>query len=207
MRLIETEADLAEGAAYLAQVDPVWARLLPQLGPLPLRRRQDGFGAILDAIVSQQISTQAAAAIAKRLSDAGLTEEEAIRAAHEDDLRACGLSRPKTRYVQGVAAAGLDWEGLRSLPDEAVIAALTALPGIGRWSADIYLKLALGRADAFAAGDLALAESARHLFGLEARPGPKALTRLAEPWQPWRSVAARALWSYYRIIKGRDGIG
>ena len=87
-----------------------------------------------------------------------------------------------------------------------MIARLTALPGIGRWTADIYLKFALGRADAFAAGDLALAEAARLLFGLNERPGPSALTALAAPWRPWRAVAARALWAYYRTAKGREGI-
>lgn len=206
MRLIETEADLAEGCAHLAAVCPVWAGALPQIGALPLRRRVDGFPAMLDAIVSQQLSVAAADAIAARLAAAGLDRPEAILAAEDDALRACGLSRPKIRYLRGIAAAAPDWEALRHQPDEAVIATLTALPGIGRWTADIYLKFALGRADAFASGDLALQEAARLLYALPARPTAKALETLAEPWQPWRSVAARALWAYYRIAKGREGV-
>ena len=92
------------------------------------------------------------------------------------------------------------------MPDDEVLDTLIALPGIGRWTAEIYLKFALGRADAFAAGDLALQEAARMLYGLDARPTPAALIEMAEPWRPWRSVAARALWAYYRIAKGREGV-
>lgn len=206
MRLIQADSDLEEGRAYLVSVCPVWARILPTLGPLPLRRRSDGFAAICDAVVSQQISTQAAAAIAARLAAAGLQSEAAVAKASEDALRAAGLSRPKARYLKAIAEARMDWAALRDLPDQIVVERLTALPGIGQWSADIYLKFALGRADAFAAGDLALAEAARVLYELPDRPGPKALAALAEPWRPWRSVAARALWSYYRIIKGREGV-
>lgn len=206
MRLIRTEADLAEGAAHLARVCPVWARVLPQIGPLPLRRRADGFEAIAGAIVAQQISVAAAASIWDRLVAADLITASAIAAASDDDLRAAGLSRPKARYLKAIAAAGLDWDGLRDLPDDQAIATLVALPGIGVWTAEIYLKFALGRPDVFAAGDLALQESARIMYGLDTRPGPAALRDLAEPWRPWRAVAARGLWAYYRLAKGREGI-
>jgi DNA-3-methyladenine glycosylase II len=206
VRLIRTEADLAEGAAHLARVCPVWARVLPQIGPLPLRRREDGFEAIAGAIVAQQISVAAAASIWDRMVAADLITASAIAAASEDDLRAAGLSRPKARYLKAISAAGLDWEGLRDLPDDQAIATLVALPGIGVWTAEIYLKFALGRPDVFAAGDLALQESARIMYGLDTRPGPAALRDLAEPWRPWRAVAARGLWAYYRLAKGREGI-
>ena len=206
MRLIRTEADLAEGAAHLARVCPVWARVLPQIGPLPLRRRADGFEAIAGAIVAQQISVAAAASIWDRLVAADLITASAIAAASDDDLRAAGLSRPKARYLKAIAAAGLDWDGLRDLPDDQAIATLVALPGIGVWTAEIYLKFAPGRPDVFAAGDLALQESARIMYGLDTRPGPAALRDLAEPWRPWRAVAARGLWAYYRLAKGREGI-
>lgn len=204
-RLILTEEDIAEGCAHLAAVCPVWARVLPQLGPLPLRRRPDGFAAMASAIVGQQISVAAAASIWTRLEAAGLTDQAALRAADDDTLRAVGLSRPKARYLRGIAEARLDWEGLRDLPDDQAIAQLVALPGIGVWTAEIYLKFALGRADVFAAGDLALQEAARVMYDLPERPGPKALRALAEPWQPWRAVAARGLWAYYRLAKGREG--
>ena len=204
--MIRDAADLAMGAAHLARVCPVWARVLPELGPLPLRRWEEGFPSIRDAVVSQQISTQAAGAILARLAAAGLSDEAAIRAADVDALRAAGLSRPKARYLRGIAEARVDWAALRDLPDDQAIATLTALPGIGRWTAEIYLKFALGRPDVFAAGDLALAESARLLYGLPERPGPAALIALAEPWRPWRAVAARALWAYYHVAKGREGV-
>ena len=206
MRLIGTEAVLAEGAAHLARVCPVWARVLPQIGPLPLRRREDGFEAIAGAIVAQQISVAAAASIWDRMVAADLITASAIAAASDDDLRSAGLSRPKARYLKAIAAAGLDWDGLRDLPDDQAIATLVALPGIGVWTAEIYLKFALGRPDVFAAGDLALQESARIMYGLDTRPGPAALRDLAEPWRPWRAVAARGLWAYYRLAKGREGL-
>lgn len=205
MRLIAADADLAEGAAHLAAVCPVWARVLPDLGPLPLRRRADGFGALLDAVVSQQLSVASARAISGRLVAAGLDGPAPILAAGDDALRACGLSAQKIRYLRGIAAAGLDYAALARAPDEAVIETLVALPGIGRWTAEIYLMFALGRADAFAPDDLALQEAARLLYGLPERPRGRALAALAEPWRPWRSVAARGLWAYYRLAKGREG--
>lgn len=204
MRLIEGQADLDAGAAHLAAVCPVWARVLPGLA-LPLRRRPDGFAAIAQAIVGQQVSTAAAATVWARMQAAGLAGEAAILGAGEDRLRAMGLSGRKARHVLGVAAAGVDWAALRGLPDAVVEARLTALPGIGPWTAQIYLLFALGRADAFAPADLALAEAARLLYGLPARPDARRLAALAAPWAPWRGVAARALWAYYRISKGREG--
>lgn len=205
MRIIETEADIEEGREYLAQLSPVWAEVIPEL-KLPLRRQEDGFAAILDTIIGQQISISAAAAITARLTEAGLTEPAAILKAGEEGLRSCGVSRPKARYLLGIAANEPDWMALRNAPDEEVIATLTALPGIGQWTAEIYLAFSLGRSDAFPAGDLALQEAARLIFGLPDRPGPKELIKMAEPWRPWRSVAARALWAHYRVVKGREGV-
>ena len=205
-RLIRTEDDLAEGAAHLARVCPVWARVLPRIGPLPLRRREDGFEAIASAIVGQQISVAAAASIWERMAVAGLLTPQGIAAASDEDLRKAGLSRPKARYLRGIAAANLDWHALREMSDDDAIATLVALPGIGVWTAEIYLKFALGRPDVFAAGDLALQEAARQMYGLKDRPGPAALREMAQPWRPWRAVAARGLWAYYRLAKGREGI-
>lgn len=205
-RVIAGPDDLARGMAHLTAACPVWARLAPVIGPLPLRRRDDGFGAVLDAVVGQQVSVAAARAIMARLAAAGLADEAAMAAASPDALRACGLSRPKIRYVQAIARAGVDWPGLRDLPDAAVVARLVALPGIGDWTAQIYLAFALGRADAFPAADLALAEAARIAWALPERPRPAALAAMAAPWRPWRAVAARGLWAYYRINKDREGI-
>lgn len=205
LRIIETEADLAEGAAFLAAAEPRFAAVLALTGPLPLRRRPDGFAALLDMIVSQQVSTASAAAIHGRLAAAGFDLAEQVAGAAPAALAACGLSRPKIAYLRAIAAAAPDYSALRTLPDAEVAAALTALKGVGRWTADLYLLSALGRADVMPAGDLALQEAARHLFDLPERPGVAELDALAAPWQPWRAVAARALWAYYRHIKGREG--
>ncbi|WP_343080081.1 DNA-3-methyladenine glycosylase 2 family protein [Ostreiculturibacter nitratireducens] len=205
-RIIRTDADVAEGADWLAKREPLFARALTVTGPLPLRRRDDGFGALLDAIVSQQVSVASARAILARLEAAGLDRPEAVASSGEEALRACGLSRPKARYVRALSEAGIDYAALRQAPDVEVIATLVAVPGVGRWTAEIYAMFALGRADVFAAGDLALQEAARLLFDLPTRPRDAELRRLAEPWSPWRAVAARALWAYYRAAKNREGV-
>ncbi len=205
-RIIETEACVAEGAAWLAAKDARMAQALALCGPLPLRRQADGFDALLSAIVSQQVSVASARAIWARLEAAGLTEAAAMAAATDDDLRAVGLSRQKARYGQALARSGLDFVALRRRPDAEVVATLVAVPGIGLWTAEIYAMFALGRADVFAPGDLALQEAARMLYGLEVRPSEKALRQMAQAWSPWRSVAARVLWAYYRVAKEREGI-
>lgn len=205
-RIITSAACVAEGAAWLAAREPRFAAALALTGPLPLRRHADGFTALLAAIVGQQVAVASANAIWARLEGAGLTEAAAMAVASDAALRAVGLSRQKARYGRALALAGLDYAGLRDRPDDEVIATLVAVPGIGRWTAEIYAMFALGRADVFAPGDLALQEAAKLLFGLEARPSDKALRAMAEAWRPWRAVAARALWAYYRHAKSREGI-
>jgi len=205
-RIIETATDLAEGGAWLARAEPRFAAILAAVGPLPLRRNAGGFEALLDAIMGQQVSVASADAIWRRLDAAGLTSAARMAAADEDSLRACGLSRQKMRYAQGLARAGIDYAALADLPDDEVIATLVALPGIGRWTAEIYAMFSLGRADVFAPGDLALQEAARLMFDLPARPREADLRVMARDWSPWQAVAARALWAYYRLHKSRDGI-
>lgn len=205
-RIIETEDDVAEGAAWLAATEPRFAHALARTGPWPLRRREDGFAALRDAILGQQVSVAAARAIRGRLIEAGFGEPPALAEAVEDDLRACGLSRQKVRYLQALARSGVDFDALRRLPDAAVIDTLLPLPGIGRWTVEMYLIFALGRADVFAVDDLALAEAARHLFDLPERPKGRAFGAFVAPWSPWRAVAARGLWAYYAAIKEREGV-
>ncbi|MEO1000251.1 MAG: DNA-3-methyladenine glycosylase 2 family protein, partial [Pseudomonadota bacterium] len=171
-----------------------------------LRRRGDGFEALLSAIVSQQLSTHAAAGIWARLEAAGATAPAALAGMEDEALRACGLSRPKIRYARALAEADLDYAGLRTLPDAEVVEALVALKGIGRWTAEIYAMFSLGRADVFAPGDLALQEAARRLFDLPERPAEAPLREMAEAWSPWRAVAARLLWAYYRVETTREGV-
>ncbi len=205
-RVIRGPACVAEGADYLARIEPRFADALAQTGEVPLRLRDDGFAELLGAIVSQQVSTASAQAIWGRMVQAGLTDPVRVARATEAELRACGLSRQKIRYAAALADAGIDYAALRDLPSEAVIARLVEVPGIGRWTAEIYAMFSLGRADVFAPGDLALQEAARLLFELDARPGDRELRAMAEAWSPWRAVAARLLWSYYRLAKGREGI-
>ena len=198
--------DLARAAAGLAQADPALAGLLQRFAPLPLRLREPGFAALVDIITSQQISTAAAASIWARLRAAGLTAEPDVAAAGEPALTGCGLSRPKARHVLAIARFGVDWAGQAALDDAAARSQLLALPGVGPWTAEVYLLSALGRADAWPAGDLALQEAARLHLKLSARPDAAGMERLAAGWRPYRSVAARALWAYYRQARGRDGI-
>ncbi|MCG7574575.1 DNA-3-methyladenine glycosylase [Phaeobacter sp. CNT1-3] len=205
-RIIETDDCVAEGVAWLCDNDPRMAVAYEATGPLPLRRKPDGFGELLSAIVSQQVSVASANAIWKRLQEAGCTSPEGVLAYSFDDLRALGLSQQKARYALALAEAGIDYDALRSAPDAAVIQTLTAVKGIGVWTAEIYAMFSLGRADVFAPGDLALQVAALHLYGMEARPKERELRALSENWAPWRAVAARQLFAYYRHIKQREGI-
>jgi len=199
---IETEADVAVGFARLVEIEPRFAGVA---APLPLRRRPDGFGTLLQAIVGQQVSTASAAAIWGRLEAAGLVEAAAVRRAGDADLVACGLSRTKLRYARTLAEFDLDFDALRVLPSEDAIAALVAVPGIGRWTAEVYALSALGHADVFPAGDLALQEGAKLLLDLPGRPVERDMRTLADAWSPVRAIAARALWAYYRMRTKREG--
>ena len=205
-RIIVGETCVAEGAGWLRHAEPRFARALDETGPLPLRLKTDGYAALLNAIVSQQVSVASAAAIWGRLEDARLTGPRKVLAATEDDLRACGLSRPKVRYAKALALAQIDYPSLRQAPNAQVLETLTAVPGIGQWTAEIYVMFSLGRADVFAPGDLALQEAVKDLWELEKRPAEKELRQLATAWSPWRAVAARLLWAYFRVIKDREGI-
>ena len=205
-RIITHEEDVAEGAAWLAANTDHFGRLLEITGPLPLRRTPDGFSQLASAIVSQQVSTASARAIRGRLAAADLMRPETISTAEDEALRACGLSRQKMRYLRALAASGIDFDGLRRAPTQEVVSTLTAVTGVGVWTAEIYAMFALGRADVFAPGDLALQEGARHLLGLEERPKERTLREIALQWSPWRAVAARGLWEYYHHVKGREGI-
>ncbi|MDU8911044.1 DNA-3-methyladenine glycosylase 2 family protein [Aestuariicoccus sp. MJ-SS9] len=205
-RIIVSDDCVAEGAEWLACRDARFARALEATGPLPLRRRPNGFAQLLSAIVSQQVSVASARAIWARLEEAGMTAPAQILASSDEALRGLGLSRQKAAYARALAEAGIDFAALRSAPVTEVVATLTAVKGIGVWTAEIYAMFSLGRADVFAPGDLALQEGARLLFELPDRPRERALRTMAEDWSPWRSVAARTLWAYYHVEKQREGI-
>lgn len=208
-RLIETEADLEEGLAWLVQAEPRFAPIRARSGPVPLRRAEPGFAGLARAIVSQQVSVASAAAIWARLSASfPVIAAPEILAASEAELRGCGLSGPKIRTLHAIAeavtAGRLDFAALARAEPEAARALMMDVKGIGPWTADIYLMFHLGHADVFAPGDLALQEAARAGFGLAARPDSRALAAMAEGWSPWRAVAARLLWAHYAALRRRD---
>jgi DNA-3-methyladenine glycosylase II len=194
--------------ALLVAADPDLGQIEIGAGPLPWRRRADGFPGLLQAIVGQMISNQAAAAIWGRLRALpGALEPAGLLLLEDVDLRGAGLSRPKVVHARALAEAFADGTlsaaKIAAMADEEAIAAISAVRGMGRWSAEIYLLFALGRQDVFPAGDIAVAGAAAALKGLPARPDPVALRALAEQWRPARSLAARLLWHHWRHLTGR----
>jgi DNA-3-methyladenine glycosylase II len=205
-RIIETQADILEGCDWLVGADPRFGRALELTGTPPLRRRPGGFAALLQTICAQQLSVASADSVWRKLCAAGADDPAILLTLSEDQLRDHGLSRPKARYARALAEADIDFKSLATMPEDEAIAILTAVKGIGIWTAEIYLMFSIGRADVFAPGDLALQEATRMLFGLPERPAEKALRQQAAGWSPWRGVAARLLWAYYRVAKKREGI-
>ena len=211
IHIIDTIDDIAEGIAYLHAVDPKLADAIAIAGELPLRRREPGLEGLLSIIVAQQLSVASANAIWSRFKAAcGSIDAASVLAMDEALMRSCGLSGPKIRTFRSIAASidekALDLDGLQYLSADEAHAAMVKVKGIGPWTADIYLMFCLGHADAFASGDLALQEALKLAYGLDARPGHKELLRHAECWRPWRSIAARLLWAYYKVVKSREGI-
>lgn len=206
---IHTEADLEAGLAALAAADRRFADLIAAAGRPPLRRRPGGYAGLAAIIVSQQLSTASAAAIWGRLAAAfdDPLDPAAILRARPARLARLGLSSPKIRALKAIARAVIGGElALAALANgaaEDAHAALTAIHGIGPWTADIYLLACLGHADAWPAGDLALQEAVRVAFALPLRPSAKEMLALAAPWRPWRAIAARVLWSYYRTATAK----
>lgn len=201
-----TAAQISDARRVLAGADPALARVDAAVPALDWRLRPGGFAGLLQMIVEQQVSVAAAAAIWRRFhTGLGEVTPDTVRAADEDALRALGLSLQKARYARGMAKAHLagapDFTALPSLPDEEAVAALVALKGVGRWTAELYLLFCEGRLDVFPAGDLALQEAVRVADGAETRMNEKQLYARAEAWRPYRGVAAHMLWAYYAAIK------
>ena len=196
------ETTLAHAVNELIALDPDLAVVYTRLGVPPLWAREPGFPTLVHIILEQQVSLASArAAFDKLRAEVDPLTPEGLLALDDETLRRLGFSRQKIVYVRYLANAiltgSLDVDGLASLPDEEVRVQLVALKGIGPWSAEIYLLMALCRADAWPAGDLALQVAAQAIKGLPARPDPVALNALAETWRPWRAVAARLLWHHY----------
>ena len=142
-----------------------------------------------------------AAAIWNRLEHAGLSQQTEVTRASAEELAVICLSRPKIRYAHALSQNLIDYDSLTILPDVEVLDLLTQITGIGRWTAQVYALTALGRTDVFPYGDLALQEATRLAFNLPTRPDAKKMSNLAQEWAPWRAVAARLLWAYYKHLK------
>ena len=200
--ILARDHDLAAGVAALAKQCKIMRAIHGRVGTPPLRDFSADFAGLAKIVTGQQLSAASASAIWARVS-AAITPFEArsLLRMQDADLSALGLSGAKIRTLMAIASAidgeGLDIPALSTAPDAVVIERLTAIHCIGPWTADIYLLFALRRADAFAAGDLALQIAAQRHFNLKARPSPAALVELAERWRPWRGVAARLLWADY----------
>jgi DNA-3-methyladenine glycosylase II len=203
-----TQAQLDAALAALAAIEPAFAAGLARVGPPPPRIRARGYETLLRTIVGQQVSVAAAQSIWNRLEAAlGTLDPATLAAATDEVLRAAGLSRQKAAYARSLAEAVTSGRlDLTALPadDEAAIADLVRVNGIGRWSAEIYLLFAEGRPDIWPAGDLAVQIEIGHLLGLEARPSEKLTRKLAEPWRPHRGALAVFAWHHYGVRRTKS---
>jgi DNA-3-methyladenine glycosylase II len=208
MHRINGPDDIRIGLDALCLADPRLVAVRARAGAVPLRRTAPGFASLASIIVAQQVSRASADAIFGRFTTLvdPLTPQGVI-AAGDEVFRAAGFSGPKQKALLAAAeavAAGLDLAGLCTLPADDAVRQLTAMPGIGPWTAEVYLLFCAGHPDIFPARDVALQSAVGQALGLEPRPAEKALATLAESWAPWRGVAARLFWAYYRVLKGRD---
>jgi DNA-3-methyladenine glycosylase II len=204
--------DIATGIAHITAVDDVMRKAHAGLGLPPLRRSAPGLMALVRIIIGQQVSIASARAIETRFGMVFPEVDAArLRQADEADFRKAGLSAPKIRTMRAISEALLektiDLDALALMPSGTAHAALCRIKGIGPWTADIYLMVCLGHADAFPAGDLALQEAMRMIDGQVMRPDTKAMLARVQAWRPWRAVGARMLWQIYALRKQKDGFG
>jgi DNA-3-methyladenine glycosylase II len=191
----------------LAALDPIFAESLRVGGPV-LREftRPRGFPGLLRIVMEQQLSTKVAATLWDKLCrQLNPVTPDAFLRLGEEELRACGFSRQKISYARGlaeaVASGRFDIEAVHGMDDESALAALVELKGIGRWSAEIYLMMALGRPDIWPVGDLAIQLGVQRLKGWTEKPSLAQLEAVAEPWRPHRSLAAKLVWHHYVALQ------
>jgi DNA-3-methyladenine glycosylase II len=208
---LNTQDDLEEAIRVLVKQDPRLKPILALTGMPALRQREPGFAGLAHIVCGQQVSTASAAAIWGRVSAAfDPFDHHAIRKARADRLGRLGLSAAKIKTLKTLAreitAERLNLDVLANEDADAAHNTLIALHGIGPWTADIYLLFCLRHGDAWPAGDLAVQEAVKVGLGLKTRPTPKQMAPLAEPWRPYRGAAAHLWWSYYRVMKKREGV-
>ncbi|WP_201611717.1 DNA-3-methyladenine glycosylase family protein [Psychrobacter submarinus] len=206
MTTLDSSAELKTHIQALIELEPRFAPVYEQVGVPSLRRNEGGFAALLRAIVGQQLSVAAASSIWQRLVDANLITPKTLIQADDDDLRAQGLSKQKIRYVRSLVDHDIDYQALTTMSDGEVIATLTAVTGIGRWTAEMYLLFSLGRADILAVDDLAIRVAAMALLELPERPTPKQLKVATQSWSPYLSAASLLLWSYYGQLRNKTAV-
>lgn len=197
-----TDASLARAVARLAERDAELARVASEFGPPSMWGREPGFASLVRIMLGQQVSLASADATYERLlAAASPLTPAALLALSDETLRRAGFSRQKTVYARHLASlvesGELDFDALKEMTDDEVRAQLLKVKGVGPWTAEIYMLMAMRRPDAWPSGDLALQIAAQELKGLPARPSPAELDALAESWRPLRAVAARLLWSHY----------
>lgn len=202
MRAALTDRSLAQGARALARVDADLAGVIERHGPPPLWGREPGFATLVQIVLEQQVSLASGRAAFARLERAaGRVTPARVAATTERRIRAAGITRQKAAYVRGLAGSivsgELDVDAIGLLDDDAAHTELVKLKGIGPWSADIYLLMALGRRDVWPRHDLALASAMREVKRLRSLPTPERQLEIAETWRPWRAVAARLMWHHY----------
>jgi DNA-3-methyladenine glycosylase II len=209
MRRIDTLDDIAEGLSALAAADPRLADVIETADEVTLRRSEPGFASLVSIIVSQQVSRASAQAMMRRLTAlADPLSAHAVAEGGPDMLRAAGISRPKQRAILALSEAldsgTIDLEALCLLDAEDAIGQLTVLPGIGPWTAQIYLLFSAGHPDIFPVKDVALQNAVGRAFAMDERPSERELHAIAELWSPWRGVAARLFWAYHHATTGRS---
>jgi DNA-3-methyladenine glycosylase II len=200
------EAALARAVSRLAKRDHDLARVVGEYGRPPLWEREPGFETLVLIILEQQVSLASAAATCGRLlAAAGEVTPARLAEMSDEEVRAAGITRQKSVYLRDLARlvveGELDLRGLERMDDDAARAELTKVKGIGAWTAEIYLLRALGRADAWPAGDLAVQEAIRIGLGLKSRPTVKEMAVIGEAWRPYRGAAAHLFWAYYKVVK------
>jgi DNA-3-methyladenine glycosylase II len=208
---LNTQADLEDAVSALVNLDLRLKPVLALTGMPVLRRREPGFAGLAAIVCGQQLSVASAAAIWGRVSTAfDPFHHDAVRRARADRLGRLGLSAAKIKTLKNLArelaAERLNLDVLAEEDADAAHHTLITLPGIGPWTADVYLLFCLGHGDAWPAGDLAVQEAVKIGLGLKTRPTPKQMTPLAEPWRPLRGAAAHLWWAYYRVLKKREGV-
>ncbi|WP_312795504.1 DNA-3-methyladenine glycosylase [Tianweitania sp.] len=211
MRHIETLEHVTEDLNALVAADPRLAPIRAAAGDIPLRLVPPGFASLAGIITSQQVSRASADAIfARFLALVDPLTPKTLLAAPESVFREAGQSRAKQRTLLALAQACLDGrvqlDTMRERPAEAAIADLTAVSGIGPWTAEVYLMFCAGHPDIFPAHDVTLQTAVGQALNIEPRPSAKALSRIADLWSPHRSVAARLFWAYYAVIRRRDAL-